>query len=107
MFRTGFRLDGRLFLLVVAANGLQHDRLGLAASRKLGGAISRNRAKRLLRESFRRTKHHGLPGMDVVAVPKPEILRHRQDEVEREYRERLRVRAARSRSRRPSPALPG
>jgi len=106
VFASGFRLDGPLFLLVLAPTGLGHDRLGLAASRKVGGAVERNRAKRLLRDVFRRTKHHGLPPMDVVAVPKPAILRHRQDEVEREYRDRLRVRAARTRARRPRPAPP-
>src|SRR5262249_28458049 len=36
-FRQGVRLDGPLFVLVAAANGRSYSRLGLAASRKVGG----------------------------------------------------------------------
>jgi ribonuclease P protein component len=72
----------------------------------VGGAVARNRAKRLLRESFRQQKV--LPGFDLVLIPKPEILSRTQGEVEREYRERLQrlaARAATARGRtRPSPA---
>ena len=39
-------------------NGLAHHRLGITASRKLSvRAVKRNRAKRLLRESFRLLEH--------------------------------------------------
>jgi ribonuclease P protein component len=81
-----------LFALVATDNARGHGRLGLAASRRLGGAVARNRAKRLLRESYRR---HKLPGADLVLIPKREILEHTQAEVEREYRDRLRRLAAR------------
>ena len=47
-------------------------RLGIAATKKLGGAVVRNRAKRLIREVFRRNKI--APGFDVVVVPKRELL---------------------------------
>jgi ribonuclease P protein component len=47
-------------------------RLGVAATRKLGGAVKRNRAKRLAREVFRRHKPAG--GHDVVIVPRREML---------------------------------
>jgi len=100
------RLDGPLFVLVAAANGRPYSRLGLAASRKVGGAVARNRAKRLLRESFRRQKV--LPGFDLVLIPKAEILSAAQEEVDREYRERLQRLAARGAARRgrPRPSPP-
>jgi len=56
----------------VLANRLDVGRLGIAATRKLGGAVVRNRAKRLIREIFRRNKIAS--GFDVVIVPKRQLL---------------------------------
>ena len=43
--------------------------LGFTASKKVGNAVARNRAKRRLREAARRLMpDHGLPGVDYVMV---------------------------------------
>jgi ribonuclease P protein component len=90
LFRRGARLDGRLFTLLVAANGGRLDRLGLAVGRKVGGAVVRNRARRLLRESFRRLAPPSRPGLDLVVLVKPDIVGRSLAEVERELCARLR-----------------
>ena len=89
VFKRGARLAGPLFVLVAAANGRVFDRLGLAVSRRVGGAVERNRARRLLREGFRRLERTGRPAVDLVVVARAPLARRGQAEVNRELRERL------------------
>ena len=61
------RVDTTLTLFFLS-NGLSKTRLGIIASKRIGNAVIRNRAKRMIREAFRRLKHAGLPGMDLVVI---------------------------------------
>jgi ribonuclease P protein component len=59
------------FLIVYACpNGRPHLRLGLSVSRKVGGAVRRNRLRRLFREAFRLTRHLLPTGLDLVLIPR-------------------------------------
>ena len=78
------RVRGRYATLFGLANQQSCGRLGIAATKKLGGAVLRNRAKRVVREIFRRNKL--APGYDIVVVPTGEFLRASQAAVEAEYR---------------------
>lgn len=63
--RPGF--TGPAFLVVWQVNHYGFPRLGVTVSRKVGGAVVRNRIKRLVREFFRQ---HGqlLPPVDVNVI---------------------------------------
>jgi len=102
VFRRGERFDGDWFLLVVADNDAGHGRLGVAIGRRVGGAVVRNRARRLLREAFRRNRDVGPGSSDLVIVAKPSLAGRGLCEIEREYKRRL-ERIARRRTRRGRP----
>jgi ribonuclease P protein component len=93
IFRVGLRLEGPLFLLLAAESAGTPARLGVVVSRRVGSAVARNRAKRVVREAFRR--HKPAPGVDVVVVAKRELATSRMAEVESELESRLRRLAGR------------
>lgn len=61
--------DARL-IVYACENGLPYLRLGLSVSRKMGGAVQRNRLRRLYREAFRLTRREMPTGLDIVLVPR-------------------------------------
>lgn len=87
IYDQGARVHGRFFTLFTLPNQLPHGRLGIAATKKLGGAVVRNRAKRLIREVFRQNKV--APGIDVVVVPKRDLLDADLTAIEAEFRHTL------------------
>lgn len=75
VFERGSRVHGRYFTILVRPTSLPTSRLGIVASRKFGGAVQRNRAKRLIREMFRKILPvYGGPAVDVVVIPRRELL---------------------------------
>jgi ribonuclease P protein component len=85
VYQLGTRVHGRYSTIFVLANQLSVGRLGIAATKKLGGAVRRNRAKRLIREVFRHS--NPAPGLDVVVVPKREMLDAGLTALEVDYRQ--------------------
>ena len=69
VLRNGRSHAGReLVLYVFPRAGDEAPRLGLSVSRKVGGAVERNRVKRLLREAFAREAERLPRGSDAVVV---------------------------------------
>ena len=91
VFDLSHRAKGRYMTVLVAPNDCQTARLGIVASRKLGDAVRRNRAKRLIREVFRRSDPV-LPGtgLDVVLIPRRELFDATYSSLESDFRATVR-----------------
>src|ERR1700730_12107673 len=87
VYEHGARIHGRYETVFALPNQQSVGGLGIAVTRKLGGAVVRNRAKRLIREIFRHNKL--APGYDVVVVPKREMLDAGLTVLEADYRRSL------------------
>jgi ribonuclease P protein component len=73
--RRGRRATSGSFVVIVApragATGDERARFGLTVSRRVGGAVVRNRVKRRLREWFRHSAARAVAGLDWVVIARP------------------------------------
>lgn len=73
-YRVGHKVVRPPFVLFARPNGLETSRLGVTATRKIGNAVIRNRARRLVREAYRRVRASLPSGYDLVVVVRPPLL---------------------------------
>ncbi|HMB53998.1 MAG TPA: ribonuclease P protein component [Thermoanaerobaculia bacterium] len=89
-YRQGRRRGGPLATLFFVPNALPHPRLGISASRKVGGAVVRQQLKRRMREIYRRWKQRGrLPSVDLVFNLKPAAAAAGFPDLQREVERQL------------------
>ncbi len=63
----------------------QFSRVGVIASKGVGSAVIRNRAKRLLRETFRLRQHDFRQAVDLVLIARSSIIGKDQAQVDRDF----------------------
>lgn len=77
--RQGQAYHTRFFVALIAS-GIdasridKRSRIGVVAGKRVGGAVKRNRAKRLLREGLRPLYPHIAQGWDILLMARPPIL---------------------------------
>jgi ribonuclease P protein component len=89
-YQQGLRLSGRWFIAYVRFREEGPLRVGVVASRRVGGAVERNRAKRRLREVFRRNRPRKSVSADVVLIARVALLDASAGEIEDFYRRSVR-----------------
>lgn len=71
-YKSGRRLHGTVLTVHFVPNSLAQPRLGITVTRKVGGAVTRHRLKRQVREVYRRwSEREHLPAVDLVMHLKP------------------------------------
>jgi ribonuclease P protein component len=69
--QQGRRVHTSHFIVLILPGRTDHTRLGVTVGRRVGGAVQRNRIKRLVREVFRRNRALFPSACDVVLVARP------------------------------------
>ena len=91
VYEKGRRVSSYSFVLFGLPNQLGYCRLGVTVTRKLGGAVVRNRIKRRLREVFRVNRHRLAPALDLVINAKHAIVDVPAADLEREFLNRFKA----------------
>jgi ribonuclease P protein component len=91
LYRKGNRYRAKYFNLIYLSNTLAYSRVGVVASRKVGNAVTRNRAKRWMRELYRRNKDLFAYPIDLLMVATAEMKTAVWDELAEHYFRALRA----------------
>lgn len=81
IYRRGKSQVHPLLVTYVSRNRLGSNRLGMTASKKVGGAVQRNRARRVIREAYRLLEPRLALGWDIVFVARTKTTLCTMDQV--------------------------
>jgi ribonuclease P protein component len=70
----GYRISTALFNVVICRTDMNGSRVGIVVGKRFGGAVSRNRAKRLFRELTRQLRGQLIPGHALIVFPKRDSI---------------------------------
>ncbi|MGI6279880.1 MAG: ribonuclease P protein component [Acutalibacteraceae bacterium] len=80
-YKKGDSLVGPYAVVYVMKNHIGKPRLGITTGKKIGNAVSRNRAKRVIYAAFRQCLPELRGGFDFIIVARPRILSVKSTEV--------------------------
>ena len=89
LYKKGKSIRDRYVVLIYLENGLPYTRKAFLASKKVGNSVQRNRAKRLMKESFRSLEDLIPEGYDVLLIARNTINNRKCDEVRKSVEKSL------------------
>ena len=73
IYNRGKSVGERYVVLFLRKNGLEYNRISFLASKKVGKSVVRNRARRLMKESYKEIKENILIGYDLIFIARKTI----------------------------------
>ncbi len=83
VYKKGKSQGSRFVVIFTLKNNLGYNRIGFLASKKVGNSVKRNRARRLMKESFRKIENKILKGYDYIFIARNTINGVKCEEVEK------------------------
>ena len=83
IYNRGKSVGERYIVLFYKKNNLGYDRRAFLASKKVGKAVSRNRARRLMKESVRQLEGHFASGYDYIFIARNTITKSKCADVKK------------------------
>jgi ribonuclease P protein component len=85
IYKNGKRITGKYIIVFIKENNLDHNRFGIVTSKKIGNAVTRNRAKRQLREVIRKNIQIIRPGYNLVIIARFNMKESSFDLIEKDF----------------------
>jgi len=83
IYKAGRSIPERYIVLFYRKNDLPFSRTAFLASKKVGNSVQRNRAKRLMKESYRLNRDRFSPGYDLIFIARNTINGQQLRDVEK------------------------